>query len=323
MRAIYFLTLPFLLLVSPSAGIAASLLPAGLVSGYRRDVGPWGTVYYRGREWTEADRSRAADAVSGGLKRVEARIGRSRGRPFTVVLTPDQREFARIFKALTSRRPRRWIAGVAFPSRDLLLVAGDSLSVLKRPADRPSAVLEHEIAHLVIHARRGARIPRWFDEGVAMWAAHQSLLPGDEAFLSGLARIGALYRLEALDEEIPRTQDLASIAYQQSFLVVEWLALSQGPSVIGDLLELLQNGTAFPEALERRTGYTISDLEKRFFRWLKSKRSFLEVVASVVNLWTLVTLLALVAIARAVIRRRRLLRKMEEEEGADPLEQYS
>ncbi len=255
-----------------------------------------------------------AAEISESLKRVEERIGRSRRRHFTVILTPHRREFARIYQAFVGRRPKSWIAGVAFPARDLLLVSGDSLWFLKKPTDRPPAVLEHELAHLVIHARKESRIPRWFDEGVAMWASRKFLDPEDEAFLSGLARIGALHSLESLDREIPGNHNLASIAYQESFLVVQWLVRTFGAPVIEDLLRRMEEGKTFPEALEQQTGLTVPELEGRFIRWLKASRSLWEFAASIVNLWTVVSLLALVAIFRLVIRKRRLLRQMEERE---------
>jgi len=287
-----------------------------LLDAYHTRAGPWGTAYFPAA--ARAGGERLAAEIQAGLERVEERLGRARGRPLTAVLTPDRLEFARIYRALLGRRPERWVAGAAFPAWDLLLVRGDSLSYLKPPRERPRAVLEHELAHLVIHRRPETAVPRWFDEGLAMWASGQLLWPEDEAFLSGLARIGALHSLEALEREVPASHDLAAIAYQESLLLVEWIVLRFGPGAVGHLLDALERGEDFPRAFEARTGLSLRELEARFRLWLRGKRGLWEVIFQSVDLWTIASVLALLAIARGALRRRRRLREMEEAERGDP-----
>ena len=219
-----------------------------LLGGYRREEGPFGTVYFRPTERRERDEMTAE--VAAALARIESRLGRRRGRPFSAVLAPGAAEFSRIYRALSGRRPEGWIAGVAFPGKDLLVVRGEVFSFLKPPGDRPLAVLEHELVHLVIHRREGVDVPRWLDEGLALWAARQFPGPEDEAFLSGLARVGGLYSLQSLEREMPQSHELASLAYEESVLWVEWLKQRFGPEVTGDLLDSLERGAPFASALE-------------------------------------------------------------------------
>ncbi len=304
-----------LLVLAALAGEPGDLLP-----GYSSGSGPWGTVRQKG--WGPAERGKMTGEIAAALARVEGRIGRRRGRPFEAVLTPDPREFARVYRAVAGRRPEDWIAGAAFPDQDLLLVRGDVSPARLPAAERPAAVLEHELAHLVIHADPRASVPRWFDEGVAMWASGQRIDPDDEAILSGLARIGALHDLADLDRKIPPSHDLASIAYEESFLAVEWLVERFGPRVIGDLLDRLAESAPFPEALKARTGLSLAELQKEFRLWLRGKRSLWEVLLGGVSLWTVVALLALLAIGRAALRRRRLLRQMEARESEEDTNPY-
>ena len=294
-------------------------LPADLLTGYRSESGPWGTVHQKG---IAGESGRAAGEIAAALARVEGRLGLARGRPFEAVLTPDPREFARLFRAVAGRGPDSWISGVAFPGQDLLLVRGDVFPVLKAPGDRPAAVLEHELAHLVLHADPGLVIPRWFDEGAAMWAARQSPDPDDEAFLSALARLGALRSLVDLDREMPSSHDLASLAYQESYLAVEWLAGRFGPRWISGTVARMKEGLAFEKALEGVTGRSLADLQGDFRLWLKGRRSIWEAIASSVSLWTVVSILAVLAIARSLVRRRRALRKMAEKEREEEANPY-
>ena len=299
--------------VLPPPGLSSP--PPGLLSGYQRETGSWGTVYHKG--WSREPQQQLAGEIGDALRRVETRIGRARGRPFTAILARDRAEFQRLYQDLTGRRSDGWIGGVAFPAEDLLLVRGDAFPVLLVPGDRPRAVLEHELAHLILHRRSGTVIPRWFDEGVAQWAARAFLGPEDEAFLSGLARIGALYPLENLDQQIPQSHDLATLSYQQSLLVVEWIVQAEGKSAIGAILDRLEAGDPFVEALRTATGRSLEEMEAGFRRWLKAKRSLWEAIWSTVNIWTVAALLAVAAIIRSILRRRRLLRRMEDMEDME------
>jgi hypothetical protein len=289
--------------------------PEESLRGYRRAGGPWGTVRFP--SFLEGAEERLPAEIGAALARVEERLGRRRGAPFTAVLTPNQAEFDRLFLEVASRRPESWIAGVAFPTRHLLLVRGEAFPVLRPPAGRPGAVLEHELAHLVIHRRPGTPVPRWLDEGLAMWASGQAPDARDEAFLSGLARMRALYSLEALERELPSAHNLAAVAYQQSLLLVEWLVGRFGPSLPGELLDALEAGLGWREALEDRTALAVPELEEHFRAWLAGKRSVLEVLFRTVSLWTVASLLALLAILRGIVRRRRKLREMEAAESSE------
>jgi len=84
----------------------------------------------------------------------------------TVVLahTPE------VLDALTGGVVPEWRAGVAVPSRRLLIVpTGEGPRILDPEGRR---VLRHEWAHLGLHAYLGdLRVPRWFDEGYAQWAS--------------------------------------------------------------------------------------------------------------------------------------------------------
>jgi hypothetical protein len=303
--------------------LAALLLAGGTAPGFAEEGGellprytiraaPWGSLACRGSSEDELAAEEAE--ITRSLALVEDRLGRKRGNPFTAVLAQGQAEFTRIFRSLAGQRPERWVAGAAFPGQNLLAVKLDGSPLLKPFSERPRAVLEHELAHLVIHRRGTGGLPGWFDEGLSMWAARQLPEPEELTFLSGLARIGGLHPLAALEAEMPRSHDLAAIAYQESGLLLEWMTRRWGPRAPARLLASVEGGGSFKSALEAESGLSPQEFERQFLSWLSGRRSLLEVVIYSVNLWTLTSLLALLAIGRSVLRRRRLLCKMEEAE---------
>src|SRR2546422_3323322 len=103
-----------LLAVALGVPVTAAGEEGGLLDGYRAQRSSWGTLYLRHRASGAEEMERAPVEIAVSLARVEARLGRARGRPLTVILTPGAEEFNRVFGLLAGRRPASWIAGAAF-----------------------------------------------------------------------------------------------------------------------------------------------------------------------------------------------------------------
>ena len=98
---------------------------------------------------------------------------------------------------------------------------------------------------------------------------------------------------------------------------MDWMAERNGPSVIGEVLRRVDSGVPFEGAIHELTGLEGEALQAAFNSWVRSRRSLFEVLGRMVGLWTIVSLLALVAIARGLVRRRRLLDRMEDQERTE------
>ena len=290
---------------------ASLLLSSGVLRDYDRSSSSVGPVLSRGWDATAVERLRSD--LPGIVARVATRLDRQFETPMTTVLTPDVVEFRRVVRELPHGRDvSDNVVGVAIPTLHVLVIRGGlSPGALHSFAE----TLRHEIAHLLIHqiAGVGTRVPRWFDEGLASWASEHRLPPWDEADLVVLARVGGLYDLLALEKEFPPGHRGTSIAYTQSYLLVAFLVECHGERAILDVLASLEH-RELREALSELTGETVGDLEMHFSSWLISRRALFWSLLGFVNLWTVAALLAIVAIVRSVLRRRRLLRTLEDEE---------
>jgi len=276
---------------------------AGVFEGYHEETAPTGKVYWRG--WGAAERRIVLDLLPDAVASAESRLKRSSAGPFTTVLVPDgyalRREADRLL-GVEGALPRGWdVAGVAFPGPRVLMVRGDFLP----GADSFSRTLEHEVAHLVIHGKPGARIPLWFDEGVATWIADPVLSSEAESSMSLLARLDALFPLSSLDTRFPGAHDPASIAYRQSLLFITYLVEKHGEQVLPELLDLFEKGLGTGEALEAVTSRPASEVESEFAAWVVRRASLFQALLSAISLWTIAALLAVAAVVRYRIRRRR------------------
>jgi hypothetical protein len=286
--------------------------PPEFLRDYQEASVPTGRLYSRG--WSEKDRVVVAEFLPGALAKSEAVLGRSLGAPFTTILVPHRQELDRVVGALGATLPfSDTVLGVAFPRLRVLVVRDGLL-----PGTGPfRETLTHEVAHLVLHRLADARIPKWFDEGVAMWVSGTALKPSEESYLSFLARIGGLYPLAKLEYRFPPTHQLTSIAYQQSLLLVTYLVELQGSRVLAELLGRFEAGESTRDALREVTGVDLDALDEAFGAWVVARRSLLAAAASIINLWTLTAVLALVAIGVHWVRRRRRFRELARAELAD------
>lgn len=213
-----------------------------------------------------------------------------------VYLAPD----AARFDSLTGGRTPDWGAGVAFPDSGVIVLPGyASERVLTRDLPR---VLRHELAHVALQRYLGpARVPRWFTEGYATWAAGQ--LDTDAAWLLRIAFL--MQRAPPLDSLVldwPRGQADARIAYLLSASAIEYLVDNGGERALALFLERWREGGDFDAALRDTYGLTFGQLERYWGRAVRRRYGWVLFLAQSAVLWMIV---GAIVVALYVIRRRR------------------
>jgi len=177
-------------------------------------------------------------------------------------------------------------------------------------------VFAHELSHLLLaHAVGFRKVPRWFDEGLAVREAGEwSYWQGRT--LVGPALTGRLIPLEKLARSFPGEEQSAHLAYAQSVEFVVWLIEEHGLDRFHRLLALLRGGQEFFMALQETTGQRIEDLETEWRSHLKMRFSWLPLLTSASVVWFLGSLVFLMAYVRRRGQRRSKLAAMEAEEEA-------
>ena len=136
-------------------------IPADATSLWAYIETPAFTVRYQGRDSLRAARALAALNAVGPLPGL-------RGEPPRATLTVAPTREA--MDALLGGRVPEWAGAVAIPDRMEMIVPSGRFW----PGSREEEVrtLRHEWAHLALAAEMAPlRIPRWFNEGYAEWAA--------------------------------------------------------------------------------------------------------------------------------------------------------
>jgi hypothetical protein len=224
------------------------------------------------------------------------------------VLAPDRQ----VFDSLLGGRVPEWSGGVAVPDLSLLVIPGYQGS-LTRPGEA-ARVLRHEWAHLGLHQYLdGLRVPRWFSEGYAEWAAGWT--PVEAWRLRLLLASGGAPALDSLALRWPSGSREARSAYLLSATVLEYLVDASGERGIRVLLERWREGGSFERALRSTYGLTSGQLEEDWREWVEGRYGWLYVLSHSAVFWAFLSLLLIVMV---FIRRRERQQRMEELADGEP-----
>ena len=235
------------------------------------------------------------------------------GLPLEAVLylAPDEATFAE----LTGGRIPDWGAGVAMPDQNVIVVP--AYASRRSAPGAGNAVLRHEWAHLALHSHlEGLRVPRWFDEGYALWA--EGGFDASEAWrLRILLALGRAPPLDSLTLEWPRDRASAEAAYLLSGSALDYLMQESGERGVRLFLERWREGGSFDAALAGTYGVTSGQLEDDWRAWVRRRFGWLLVLSHSVVLWTSLGLLLMLA---TLARRRWNRERMAKLRAGDPAE---
>lgn len=193
-----------------------------------------------------------------------------------------------------------WGAGAAIPTRNLIILRE---TMMDRYPGTMADLIEHELAHIAMYQRvRGARLPRFIEEGFASWFA------GEWAF-SQVTTVAAaqitksLLPLRDIDEVNRFHQAEANLAYAQSYLVVFYILQRFGELGLVDLLDAFAEGKNISEAFHSGLGISFWRFEADYRKFLSDNYTLLAILSDMSGLW--IFLAVVVIIGWLLLRRRR------------------
>lgn len=185
-------------------------------------------------------------------------LGRRAPGPLRLIVVPD----ARKLDSLSASRAPGWGAAVALPGSRTILLRADIGDLYR--------TLRHELAHLALHQAVSIRVPLWFDEGYATWAAGEWERLG--ALELNLAVIrGAIPDLRELDGALRGSSSTADGAYALAASAVTDLARRNPSASLTPLLQRLAAGEDFEQAVLATTGLSLEQFELRWRRSLRQR----------------------------------------------------
>lgn len=252
------------------------------------------------REATRAELARVTSELGAAEQEVIVRVAR------------DPREMAAC--APPEAPPPGYAVGVAYPRLSLIVLTLAAPTTWERPAvDR---VLVHEWSHLSLHrALGGRRVPRWFDEGLAIHQARERSLARVRPLWEATVH-GTLVPLDSLSAEFPARPHAVDLAYAQSTDFVDWL-FERGRTesvAIDALLRRIADGEEFEDAILLTYGAGMAQLEDEWQADLRRRYTAVPLILGSSLGWGLVLALLVLAYRRRRIDQARTLARWEDDE---------
>lgn len=208
-------------------------------------------------------------------------LGRVDLGPVRLILVPDDDQFSRLARG----RVPNWGVGLAFPRSRTIVLRADDGAVRQ--------TLRHEMAHLALHQMVEGRVPLWFDEGYAGWAAGEfGRLDGWGLNLTVIRR--RVPSLGELNAALRGSSFTAGTAYALAITAVLELARRNPTRTLAPLFDRLRGGYGFEAAVIATTGYTSGGFELVWQKSVRRRYSFLTWLAAG-GMWLILAVVVLVS----------------------------
>lgn len=215
----------------------------------------------------------------------------------------------------------KYATGVAYPGLNLVL--------LTLTADSPNERIDlaetfrHELAHLALNeAVNQQPIPRWFNEGFAIFASGESSIPRLQTLWTATLA-GTLVPLDRLERSFPDDAMTASIAYAEAADVVRYLARKEDHHRFTGLVERLGQGLDFNAALVESFGLDRFALEYEWREDVGRRYTFWPVIFSTTVVWGGIVALFFWGYRRKQTKDRETLERWKREEAEQDAQPFA
>lgn len=218
------------------------------------------------------------------------------------------------FRQSTQGTLPSWAQGFAVPEQRMLMVKSPRWD---RPENDFGVTLSHEVLHLMLAEKIGHRqIPRWLDEGLALFYTEHAAWSVRTAFSKALFTHSVI-PLRDIDQVLQFERHRAELAYQESHSAVTYLLSTYDVEALNLILDRLAAGEPIDRAFFEATGSTLTGFESEWLRAAQKEQRWFWIFDLGEYLWIFALLLFILAVILVRLRNRRKLRDWENETQAD------
>jgi hypothetical protein len=211
-----------------------------------------------------------------------------------------------------------YAAGVAYSELGLVLL---SLAPIHAGQEQDlGEVFRHELAHVALHdALNGQDVPRWFNEGFAVFASGESSFARMQTLMMSTVG-GSLIPLHELERSFPSNETKAMVAYAEAVDVVRFLVRREDIHRFRTLVGELREGKPFERAVIDAYAVDLATLELEWRDDASRRYTFLPILLSGTFFWVIALALAVWAWRRRKRRDRLVLQQWARDEAVEDRE---
>ncbi len=211
-----------------------------------------------------------------------------------------------------------YAAGVAYSELGLVLL---SLTPIHAGQEQDLAeVFRHELAHVALHdALNGQGVPRWFNEGFAVFASGESSFARMKT-LSMSTVGGSLIPLHELERSFPNDETKAQVALRRGRRCRAFPSAARGHSSFPHLVNELREAKPFEQAVLDAYAVDLATLELEWRDDVSRRYTFLPILLSGTFFWVIALGLAVWAWRRRKRRDKLTLQRWAREEVVEDLQ---
>jgi len=190
------------------------------------------------------------------LDKLDGNTGEEATEPISVYVYANEED-------MSSAIPMR---SEGFDARTVTLgmTMDETTLVLLSSGDDIVGTTAHELSHIVVSQAMAdnpfADVPRWLDEGLAMYA--EGAMPsGNQRALEKAIAEDRVLSLRSMTS-YPGEADLIDLFYGEAYSLVDYLLSNYGADAMHTLLATLSEGVPIEEALPEAHGLTLAELEQ-------------------------------------------------------------
>ncbi len=210
--------------------------------------------------WYGSDASRAEQLATDAeetLSRLENEVGVAVEEGISIYVYDDRQDMQRAIPPRSEGYDERVMTLGMATGEDTLLLLGSHRDV--------ESTMAHELSHIVVGMTTDnpyTDLPRWLDEGLAMYAEGE-LPTNNRRALDRAIREDALLSVRSMSSYTGRAGEI-DLFYGEAYSIVDFLLKEYGRGGMRQLLDLFSKGMRQEEALQRAYGFGLQGLDDRW-----------------------------------------------------------
>jgi len=224
-----------------------------------------------------------------------------------VIVAPTKEEFLRLAGGWAEHASA---VALRTPPVPTIIINAETLRTVS-PVEL-SRTLLHELVHCYLGLRLKTRLPRWFEEGVAVTASDDTTFE-DAVAVAMAALFNRTIPLRELAWRFPASAERQRLAYRQSASVVRYLVNEHG-GTLASFLGMYVGPNGEQRTAELWDPFYVQPLELRWKSSLRSWRNWVFLASSSGIFWGAVAVLTILAWYLKRQRNAARRREWEEEE---------